>query len=83
MSPSVTSFKVLDGYKVRLVFNDDTQGIVDIKTYIWGEAFEELKDLNYFRKVKLNREIGTLEWPNGTDIAPESLYEQCKLETPF
>lgn len=39
-----------------------------------GEVFEPLKDPAFFRRVRLNPETGTVEWPNGADLAPEFLY---------
>ncbi|NCD42626.1 MAG: DUF2442 domain-containing protein [Bacteroidia bacterium] len=32
--------------------------------------------MNYFRKAKING--GMTAWPNGLDIAPESIYEKCE-----
>jgi hypothetical protein len=31
--------------------------------------------LELFRTVTVNPESGTIEWPNGADLAPEFLFE--------
>jgi hypothetical protein len=31
--------------------------------------------LKLFRRVSVNHDTGTIEWPNGADIAPEFLCE--------
>lgn len=34
-------------------------------------------DVNYFKQVTLNHEIGTICWKNGADISPHLLYKNC------
>jgi len=41
-----------------------------------GVGFEPLRDPEVFAQVRVNSETGTIEWPNGADLAPEFLYEQ-------
>jgi uncharacterized protein DUF2442 len=41
-------------------------------------VFEPLHDPEYFRLFRVDPECDTLVWPNGADIAPESLYERAK-----
>jgi hypothetical protein len=73
--PRVTAVEALDGFKVRLTFKDGTVGSVDLADIIGeGPVFEPLRDRTYFRKVRVNRTLGTIVWPNGADVAPETLY---------
>ena len=74
----VTSTEYRGGYVYHVVFDDGLEGDVDLSEYIGkGPVFAPLRDLAYFRKARI--EGGTIAWPNGADIAPETLYE--KLET--
>ena len=61
----------IDGYCIKLWFNNDVTKIVDRKSSLNGVVFEPLKDLDYFKRftVKYN----TVEWENGADFAPEYL----------
>ena len=68
----ITSAEYLNDYKLKLRFNDGTEGIVDLKTELYGEIFEPLKDTKIFQKFFLTGR--TVEWSNGADLAPEYLY---------
>jgi hypothetical protein len=54
-------------------FNDKTEKTIDFGPWIEGPIFEPLKDPDYFKRFFLDG--GTIAWPNGADIAPETLYE--------
>ena len=41
-----------------------------------GQVFDPLRDPEFFKRVFLNEETGTVEWPNGADLAPTFLYEK-------
>lgn len=69
----VNDAKYIGDYKVWLFFNDGTQGEVDLASELYGEIFEPLKDLSFFRLFTL--EGHTLSWSNGADFAPEFLHE--------
>lgn len=64
----------LDGYTLRLSFNDGTSRIVDLEPELWGPIFEPLRDESVFRQVAVDRELGTIVWPNGADMDPDVLH---------
>jgi len=41
-----------------------------------------LKDEALFAQLKLDKELETISWPNGADIAPEYLYFQAFKDNP-
>jgi hypothetical protein len=44
---------------------------VDLEPYLTGPIFEPVReDAAFFRSVQVDREIGTIVWPNGADIDP-------------
>ncbi len=71
--PSVVRADYRGGFRIRLTFNDLTERTVDFRTWLEGPVFEALKDPAYFREFFVDG--GTVVWPNGADIAPETLYE--------
>ena len=73
MFTHVEQAKYIDGYKVWLSFNDGVQGEIDLSSELYGEVFEPLKDISFFKSFSL--EGHTLSWSNGADFAPEFLRE--------
>jgi hypothetical protein len=74
--PIATEF--IEDKKIRIKFADGKEGIVDFSTYIEADTvFERLADDSYFRRYRINPELRVLEWPDGVDIAPETLYHEA------
>jgi hypothetical protein len=71
----VTEVEPLDGFMLRLRFNDGSERVVDLAEELWGPVFEPLKaDPDLFRQVRVDEEIGTIVWPNGADMDPDVLH---------
>ena len=69
----VTAVEYLEGYKLKLEFNNGIEAIVDLESELYGEIFEPLKNQDLFRQAFITSR--TIEWPNGADFAPEFLFE--------
>lgn len=74
--PAVVKADYQGEYRIRLVFSDGIDATVDFAQWLEGPVFEPLKDPAYFCRFFL--EGGTVAWPSGADIAPETLYEHAK-----
>lgn len=69
----VVKAEYLNGYRLKLWFNDKVVKVVDLAESLNGEVFAPLKDLNFFKQFSIK--FNTVEWDNGADFAPEYLYE--------
>jgi len=71
----VISVEYLEGYKLRLKFNNEEVRTVDLSQELYGEIFEPLREIAFFKQVTVNSETKTIEWPNGAGFAPEYLFD--------
>lgn len=75
--PAVIRAEYRGEFKIHLVFNDGVEGTVDFTDWLSGPVFEPLTDPTYFARFFVD--AGTVAWPNGADIAPETLHERAKV----
>jgi hypothetical protein len=75
----IVEVRYVRDYIVWLRFQDGTSGEVDVSPSFRGPVFEPLRDLEFFRQVRIDPEIGTIVWPNGADVAPETLYRRLRV----
>jgi hypothetical protein len=74
----ITGVEVIGEYRLRLTFEDGTVGDVDFAQRDWRGVFERLRDPEYFARVTVDPEAGTIAWPDGLDMAPEPLYAEAR-----
>jgi hypothetical protein len=74
--PAVVRAEHRGGFLVQVVFNDGLEATLDFEGWLTGPVFEPLKDASYFARFFV--EGGTITWPNGADVAPETLYEEAR-----
>ncbi|MCY7374942.1 MAG: DUF2442 domain-containing protein [Pyrinomonadaceae bacterium] len=73
----VISAKANDDFTLDLEFNDGLNKRFDVKPYLDKGIFSELKNLDYFKNIKIA--FGTVQWENEQDFAPATLYSESEL----
>lgn len=65
-------------YVLKLSFSDNKEANFDFVDYTKRDGlYSELKKIDFFRKFVVDKELGTIVWDNGLDIAPDTLYNKC------
>jgi len=75
----ITHAAVVDHGVLRLVFTDGLSGEVDVLDRMRGPVFERARTPEGFREVHVAE--GTVAWPGGADLAPDTLYERVRSGT--
>ena len=78
MNPRVVSVEVKQEYVLQLAFENKEVRLFDASPFLDKGIFKELKDINYFKQVKLA--FGAIEWPHEQDFSKDTLY---LLSTPL
>ena len=71
--PVIVDAVYIGDYKIKLEFDNGEKKIADCEQWLKGEVFQPLQDKEYFQKFFLDG--WSISWPNGADIAPETLYK--------
>jgi hypothetical protein len=71
----IVSLKVCGPTALWVEFNDGATRKVDVLPLLRGPVFEELRRPEQFSRAFLNPTTGTVEWPNGADLAPEAIRD--------
>ncbi len=72
----VIKAEYIDGYRLRLFFNNGEVRDADLQSSLKGEVFEPLHDIEMFKRFTFN--FNTVVWENEANFAPEYLYEISK-----
>jgi len=72
MNPRVKEAFATADYRIELLFTNEERRIYDCRPLLDFGVFRELRDLSYFKKIKVSG--GTVTWPHEQDICPDTLY---------
>ncbi len=75
----VADVHALPGYRLRVRFNDATEGEVDLSSLLLSAGagvFAPLRDEALFRQVHVA--LGAVTWPGDLDLAPDAMYQAIR-----
>jgi hypothetical protein len=61
----------LDDYRIEVVTSSGISGVFDVKPYLGGGAFQELRNLSYFSLVRPAHH--GIAWPNEQDFSSDTI----------
>lgn len=78
LTPDITTAEVVRHGVLRLTFADGLSGEVDVLDRMHGPVFDDARTPDGFAKVEVDTGTGTVVWPGGADLAPDTLYERVR-----
>jgi hypothetical protein len=78
LTPDITAAVAVRHGVLRLTFADGLMGELDVLGRMRGPVFEQARTAEGFGQVAVDAETGTVVWPGGADLAPDTLYERLK-----
>ena len=71
----INKAQCIGSFLLDLTFNNGVSGVVDVRPLLYGPIFEPLCTFDRFAEFTLDPVCGTIAWPNGADLSPESLFD--------
>lgn len=72
----IVEARPLEKFKVRVRFDDNVEGVVDLSDVAGKGIFAAWNDPAVFPAVFIDPLTHTLAWPGGIDLCPDSLYAE-------
>jgi len=78
LTPDISAVSVVRHGVLKLTFADGLTGEVAVLDRMRGPVFEQAVSPTGFAAVTVDGESGTIVWPGGADLAPDTLYERIR-----
>ena len=70
-----THVEALPNFRLRVVYSDGTEGVIDLSGDIGRGVFTPLADEAFFRTVHIGR-FGQIAWSEDIEICPDAAYHE-------
>jgi Protein of unknown function (DUF2442) len=77
LTPDITTVAIVRHGVLRPTFTDGLSGELDVLDRMRGPVFGQARTPEGFAQVTVDPEIGTIVWPGGGDLAPDT-YERLR-----
>jgi Protein of unknown function (DUF2442) len=78
LTPDITAATVVRHGVLRLEFADGLTADLDVLERMRGPVFADARTPAGFENVTVDTETGTIVWPGGADLAPDTLYVRAR-----
>jgi hypothetical protein len=78
LTPDITAVTVVEHGILRLTFADGLSAQLNVLDRMQGPVFAQARTPDGFAKVTVDAETGTVVWPGGADLAPDTLYVRAR-----
>jgi hypothetical protein len=78
LTPDITAASVVRHGVLRLTFADGLTAEIDLLDRMRGPVFAQARTPAGFANVVVDSETGTVVWPGGADLAPDTLYHRAQ-----
>jgi len=78
LTPDITAAAVVRHGMLRLTFADGVSADIDVLDRMHGPVFSAARTPDGFAEVTVDVESGTVVWPGGADLAPDTLYARAR-----
>jgi hypothetical protein len=81
LTPDIVAVSVVRHGVLRLTFADGLAGELAVLERMNGPVFDAARTPAGFAEAAVDAETGTVVWPGGADLAPDTLYERVRSGT--
>jgi hypothetical protein len=74
LTPDIAAVSVVRHGVLHVTFADGLGGEVEVLGRMNGPVFDEARTPAGFAQAAVDAESGTVVWPGGADLAPDTLY---------
>jgi len=78
LTPDITAVMVVEFGVLRLTFADGVSAELNVLDRMRGPVFAQARTPAGFAEVAIDPESGTVVWPEGADLAPDTLYVRAR-----
>jgi hypothetical protein len=78
LTPDIVAVTAVRHGVLHVTFADGLAAELDVLDRMRGPVFDEVRTAAGFARATVDQDTGTVVWPGGADLAPDTLYERAR-----